>query len=93
MKSAEVDEACHCEHVFLDACFREIEVIDGVLTGLPADVLIGDTVTAGLYLRSEMKGPPSAEISVLPPCLLSCDPAAELLEALARDETPRQVAN
>ena len=61
------------KHVFLDACPREIEAIDAVLADFPADVLVGDTVTGSLYLRSEMRGPPSAEISVLPLCLPSCD--------------------
>jgi MGT family glycosyltransferase len=63
------------KHVFIDACPREIQVIDEVLTDFPADVLVGDTVTYSLYLRSEMRGPPSAQISVLPPCLPSCDTA------------------
>ncbi|MBN1509213.1 MAG: glycosyltransferase, partial [Sedimentisphaerales bacterium] len=63
------------KHVFFDASFREIEVIGAVLADFQADVLIGDTVTASLYLRSEMRGPPSVQISVLPPCLPSCDTA------------------
>ncbi|MFH1882906.1 MAG: glycosyltransferase [Planctomycetota bacterium] len=63
------------KHVFLDACAREIEAIETVLTDFPADVLVGDTITYGLYFRSEMGGPPSAMISLLPLCLLSCDTA------------------
>lgn len=63
------------KHVFLDAAFREIEVVDVVLRDFPADVLIGDSVTVSLYFRSQMRGPPAVEISVLPPYLPSCDTA------------------
>jgi len=63
------------KHIFLDACSREIEAIDTVLAHFPADVLVGDTVMYGLYFRSEMGGPPSVEISLLPLYLLSRDTA------------------
>jgi len=63
------------KHVFLAGCFREIEVIDEVLADFPADVLVGDSVVFGLYLRSEMRGPPSACISLLPGSMPSRDTA------------------
>jgi UDP:flavonoid glycosyltransferase YjiC (YdhE family) len=63
------------KHVFLDPVFREIDVIDAVLRAFPAEVVIGDSVTISLYFRSEMRGPPAVEISVLPPYLPSCDTA------------------
>ena len=63
------------KHVFLDACSREMQTIDTVLGDFPADVLVGDTVSFSLYFRSEMGGPPSAEVSLLPLSLASRDTA------------------
>jgi UDP:flavonoid glycosyltransferase YjiC (YdhE family) len=63
------------KHVFLDGALREIEALNAVLAHFPADVLVGDTVTLGPYFRSEMGGPPSACLSVLPKCTPSCDTA------------------
>jgi len=63
------------KHIFLDACSRDIEAIKTVLTDFPADVLVGDTVMLAPYFISEMRGLPSAEISLLPLCLLSRDTA------------------
>jgi MGT family glycosyltransferase len=54
------------KHICLDACSREIEAIDTVLTDFKADVLVGDTVMFAPYFISEMGGPPSAMISLLP---------------------------
>ncbi len=65
----------YIKHVFLDACSREIEAIDTVLTDFQADVLVGDPIAFGLYFRSEMGGLPSAQISLLPLSLLSRDTA------------------
>lgn len=56
----------YAKHVFLDACVPVIESIDRVLARFPADVLVGDTISLGLFFRSEMGGPPSAMISLLP---------------------------
>jgi UDP:flavonoid glycosyltransferase YjiC (YdhE family) len=81
------------KHVFLDASFREIEAIGTVLADFPAEVLVGDSVTAGLYLRSEMRGPPSAEISVLPLCLPSCDAAPYGLGLLPGDSCLTRTRN
>lgn len=63
------------KHVFLDACEREIEAINSIIKTFPADVLVGDSITFGLYFRSEMGGPPSACISLLPDSLPSPDTA------------------
>lgn len=63
------------KHIFLDACSRDIEAIKTVLAHFPADVLVGDTISFGLYFRSEMGGPPSAQISLLPLALPSRDTA------------------
>jgi len=65
----------YIKHVFLDACSREIEAIDTVLTDFQADVLVGDSITFGLYFRSEKGGLPSAQISLLPLSLPSRDTA------------------
>lgn len=61
--------------VALGASSREIEAIDEVMADFPADVLVGDSVTWGLYFRSEMGGPPSACISLLPGSLPSPETA------------------
>jgi UDP:flavonoid glycosyltransferase YjiC (YdhE family) len=63
------------KHIFLDACSREIETFNGVLTDFPADVLVGDTVAFALGFKSEMGGPPFAHISLLPVSLPSPDTA------------------
>ncbi|MHC4117410.1 MAG: glycosyltransferase [Planctomycetota bacterium] len=63
------------KHVFLDASSREIEAIDSVMADFPADVFLGDTVSWGLYFKSEMGGPPCACISLLPGSLPSPDTA------------------
>jgi MGT family glycosyltransferase len=63
------------KHIFLDACSREIKVINAVLKDFPADILVGDTVSFSLYFISEMKGLPFAQISLLPLGLLSRDTA------------------
>ena len=63
------------KHIFLDACVPLIESIDEVLAHFPADVLVGDSVTYGLYYRSEMGGPPNACISLVPGYLVSPDTA------------------
>jgi UDP:flavonoid glycosyltransferase YjiC (YdhE family) len=63
------------KHVFLDACSRDIRTIDSVLEDFPADVLVGDSVSLGVFFKSEMGGPPSAEISLLPLALASRDTA------------------
>ncbi len=65
----------YIKHVFLDSCLPTIETIDTVLARFPADVLVGDTISFGLGFRSEMGGPPSATISLLPLYLLSRDTA------------------
>ncbi len=54
------------KHLFLDPCPGLIEDIDTILTDFPADVLVGDPPAFGLMFRSEMGGPPSAGISLLP---------------------------
>lgn len=64
------------KHFYLDACSREIEAIKTVLRDFPADVLVGDTVRFAPYFISEMGGPPSAQISLLPLPLPSRDTAA-----------------
>jgi len=63
------------KHDCLDACSRDIEAIKTVLTYFPADVLVGDTVRFAPYFISEMGGPPSAQISLLPLLLPSRDTA------------------
>ncbi len=63
------------KHVALDASSREIEAIDEVMASFPADVLVGDSITWGLYFRSEMGGPPCACISLLPGSLPSPETA------------------
>ncbi len=63
------------KHVFLDAALREIETIDEVMADFPADVLLGDSVSFGLYFKSERAGPPCACLSLLPGSLPSPDTA------------------
>jgi len=63
----------YIKHVFLDACALEIEAIETVLKDFPADILIGDSATFGVYFKSELGGPPSAAISLLPLGIPSCD--------------------
>jgi MGT family glycosyltransferase len=63
------------KHTVLDACIQEIETIDVVLTDFPADVLVGDPMAFAIAFRSEMDGPPSVCISLLPMSLPSHDTA------------------
>jgi len=63
------------KHVLFDACEREIETTDSVLEGFQADVLLGDSVAVSLFFRSEMGGPPSACIALLPMSIPSRDTA------------------
>ena len=63
------------KHVALDAALREIEAIDEVMLDFQADVLLGDSITWGLYFRSEKAGPPCACLSLLPGSLPSPDTA------------------
>ena len=63
------------KHVVLDASLREIETIDEVMADFPADVLLGDSVSFGLYFKSEKAGPPCACLSLLPGSLPSPDTA------------------
>jgi len=63
------------KHILLDACSRDIKAIGTVLTDFPVDVLVGDTVRHAPYFISEMGGPPSAMISLLPLSLASRDTA------------------
>ncbi len=62
-------------NLFLGTCYAQLEVIDDVLRSFKADVLIGDTITLGPYLRSAMDGPASAMISLLPLSIPSRDTA------------------
>ena len=62
-------------NVFLDTCYAQIGVIDDILKNFKADVLIGDTVMLGPYLKSEMDGISSAMISLLPLSVPSRDTA------------------
>ena len=63
------------KYIFLDASHREVATIESVLEGFPADALIGDTITFGLYFAAELMGLPSACISVLPGSMPSRDTA------------------
>ena len=63
------------KHIFLDSCARDMRIVESVLKCFPANALVGDTVTFAPYFISERHGPPSAEISLLPLSLLSCDTA------------------
>jgi len=65
----------YIKHVFLDSAPLQIESIDAVLADYPADVLVGDSVTCGVYYKSEMGGPPSAMISLTPLAVPSRDTA------------------
>lgn len=65
----------YIKHIFLDACEREIEIINSVLNYFPADVLIGDTASFAIFFRSEMGGPPGACIFLIPWPLPSRDTA------------------
>jgi MGT family glycosyltransferase len=56
----------YLKHIFLDACEPEMEELQTILAGFPADVLIGDTITFSTYFQSELSGIPSALISLLP---------------------------
>jgi UDP:flavonoid glycosyltransferase YjiC (YdhE family) len=63
------------QHLFLDACSAELEVMDTVLADCPADVLVSDVAIFAPYFKSEMGGPPSALISFVPLALPSRDVA------------------
>jgi MGT family glycosyltransferase len=63
------------KHMCLDGCPPMLETIDTVLTGFPADVLVGDPVVWAPYFKSEMGGPPSAMIFLTPLALPSRDTA------------------
>jgi UDP:flavonoid glycosyltransferase YjiC (YdhE family) len=63
------------KHIFLDSCARDMQTVELVLKDFPANALVGDTVTLAPYFISEIDGTPSAEISLLPLCLLSRDTA------------------
>jgi MGT family glycosyltransferase len=63
------------KHVFLDGSRRELKVIDAVLADFPAEVLLGDNITPGLYFAAELRGLPSACLSVLPGSIPSRDTA------------------
>ena len=65
----------HIKHVFLNACPGQIETIDTVLSDFQADVLVGDPIAFGLFLRSEKASPPSACLSLLPLCMPGPDTA------------------
>ena len=56
----------YLKHVFMDNTGREMEVISQVLKDFPADVLIGDTVTDGVYFKAEQIGMPSLMLSIFP---------------------------
>jgi len=63
------------KNVFLDASIPQIEAINDVLKNHTVDVLVGDTVSFGLFLRSEMRGPPCAMLNLLPLSTASRDTA------------------
>lgn len=65
----------YVKHVFIDSAVPMIEAIDAVLDSFHADVLIGDNITPGVYLKSEMSGIPSVMLSVSPFMILSKDTA------------------
>jgi len=65
----------YVKHIFLDSCARDMQTVETVLKDFPADVLVGDTVMFAPYFISEMNVLPSAEVSLLPLCLLSRDTA------------------
>lgn len=65
----------YIKHVFLDECAYEVEALESVLAGFPADVLVGDSVTFGVYFYAEKVGLPCASLSVLPGAQASRDTA------------------
>lgn len=65
----------YLKHVFLDNTQELIETINVVLQSFPADVVVGDTIMYAAYFNSELGGPPSAMISLLPLTLPSKDTA------------------
>jgi len=81
------------KHIMLDACKRDIEAIDKVLTDFPADVLVGDPVMLGLYFRAELGNLPSAQISLLPLSLPSRDTAPFGFALLPRNDLITKVRN
>lgn len=81
------------KHVFLDACQREIAVIDSVLADFPADVLIGDSITFSLYFSAELRRLPSACISVFPGSMPSRDTAPYGLGLLPGNQFTTRMRN
>lgn len=65
----------YIKHVFLDNSGLEIQAINQVLGFFPADVLVGDTVTLGLYYKAQLAGMPSLCLSLLPLSIPSRDTA------------------
>ncbi len=65
----------YIKHVFLDYIEDVIKTMNDVLQSFPADVVVGDTVMYAAYFKSELGGPPSAMISLLPLTIPSKDTA------------------
>jgi len=65
----------YIKHVFLDSAVPMIKAIDAALEYFAADVLIGDSITPGVFFKSEMADLPSVMFSDTPFSILSKDTA------------------
>ncbi len=63
------------KHVFLDTTLPTIKAIDSALQNYTPDVLIGDSVTPGVFVKSEISGIPSVMLSTFPLGIISKDTA------------------
>lgn len=65
----------YVKHVFFGSAVPMIKAIENALEGFQADVLIGNTITPGVFMASELSGIPSALLSDTPLSILSRDTA------------------
>ena len=61
------------KNVFLNSAPFLVEAIQGLINNSRIDVLVGDTVTYGVYYTSELTKVPSAMVSLLPMMIVSRD--------------------
>ena len=63
----------YIKKIFLDSVLPTLSIIDEVLKVFSADVLLGENVTPGVFLKSEMTGIPSVMVSSFPLGIYSKD--------------------
>ncbi len=65
----------YLKHIFLDTIPLLLDRLDKVLAQFPADMVIADNITFAPFIKTELGGPPSAMISLLPLSYPSIDTA------------------